>query len=100
MVMKKYWPLLFLLVLTAACRHQNKPLSFYYWKTQFSLNGYEKNVLQEHNVKSLYVRYFDVDIDPAANGQTIPVSPIKLDSSIRQYRVIPVVFIRNRTFER
>jgi len=99
--MKKYWwPLLFLLVLTAACRHQNKPLSFYYWKTQFTLNSYEKNVLNEHAVKSLYVRYFDVDFDfNAGEKETIPVSPIKLDSSIRQYQVIPVVFIRNRAFE-
>jgi hypothetical protein len=85
--------------LTAACRHQNKPLSFYYWKTQFTLNSYEKNVLNEHTVKSLYVRYFDVDLKPDAQ-HPVPVSPIQLDSSIRPYNVIPVIFIRNRTFER
>jgi hypothetical protein len=100
LVMKKYWwPLLFLLVLTAACRHENKPLSFYYWKTQFSLNNYERTVLKEHNVKSLYVRYFDVDLKPGEQQPT-PVSPIQPDSSIRPYHVIPVIFIRNRTFER
>lgn len=98
-IMKKFWwPLLFLLVLTAGCRHQNKPLSFYYWKTQFTLNDYERSVLKEHDVKSLYVRYFDVDINPG-DGQPIPVSPIKPDSSIKSYRVIPVIFLRNRTFE-
>lgn len=98
--MKKYWwPLFLLMVLTAACRHQTKPLSFYYWKTQFTLNSYEKSVLTEHAVKSLYVRYFDVDLKPEAQ-HPVPVSPIQLDSSIRSYNVIPVIFIRNRTFER
>jgi hypothetical protein len=98
--MKKYWwPLLSLLVLTAACRPQNKPLSFYYWKTQFTLNDYEKSVLKKHKVKTLYVRYFDVDLKPGEE-QPIPISPIQLDSSIRPYHVIPVIFIRNRTFER
>ena len=98
--MKKYWwPLLLLMVLTAACRHQNKPLSFYYWKTQFTLNSYEKSVLNEHAVKSLYVRYFDVDFT-SEDKEPVPVSPIKFDSSIRAYHVIPVIFIRNRTFER
>lgn len=98
--MKKYWwPLLVLLVLTAACRHQNKPLSFYYWKTQFTLNDYEKSVLNDHDVKSLYVRYFDVDFKPEAQHPE-PVSPIQPDTSIRSYNIIPVIFIRNRTFER
>lgn len=87
------------MVLTAACRHQNKPLSFYYWKTQFKLNSYEKSVLNEQAVKSLYVRYFDVDLKPEAQ-HPVPVSPIQLDSSIRSYNVVPVIFIRNRTFER
>lgn len=98
--MKKYWwPLLLLMVLTAACRHQKKPLSFYYWKTQFTLNDYEKGVLTEHAITSLYVRYFDVDFKPEGK-EPEPVSPIKLDSSIRAYRITPVIFIRNRTFER
>jgi len=93
------WSILFLLVLVAACRHHKKPLSFYYWKTQFTLNGYEKSVLNDHGVKALYVRYFDVDCKPAQD-QPLPISPIHLDSSIRSYRVIPVIFIKNRTFER
>lgn len=98
--MKKYWwsPLL-VLVLLAACRHQKKPLSFYYWKTQFTLNDYEQGVLYSHDVKSLYVRYFDVDFKPE-DPQPVPVSPIQLDTAVRSYRIIPVIFIRNRTFDR
>ncbi|WP_205511651.1 hypothetical protein [Longitalea arenae] len=98
--MKKYWcSLVFFLVLIAGCRHQPKPLSFYYWKTQFSLNEYEKNVLKEHAVTSLYVRYFDVDYKEGET-QPMPVSPVILDSTVRSYRIIPVIFIINRTFER
>jgi hypothetical protein len=98
--MKKYsWSLVLLLALFAACRQNNKPLSFYYWKTHFSLNEFERNTLKHHDVRSLYVRYFDVDVKPE-HEQPFPVSPIQLDSSVRSYRVIPVIFIKNRTFER
>jgi hypothetical protein len=98
--MKKYWwPFFLLTAMFVACRHRPKPLSFYYWKTQFTLNGYEKSVLNDHGVKSLYVRYFDVDCKPEED-QPSPVSPVQLDMSIRPYRVIPVIFIKNRTFER
>jgi hypothetical protein len=97
--MKKYWwSLLILIALIAACRHQSKPLSFYYWKTKFSLNGFEKNILKEQAVKKLYVRYFDVDLKPGET-QPAPVSPIQLDTAIRAYQVAPVIFIKNRTFE-
>lgn len=98
--MKKYWwSLLIVITLMAACRHQSKPVSFYYWKTQFSLNGFEKSILKEHAVKSLYVRYFDIDFKPE-DEQPAPVSPIQLDTAIQAFRIIPVVFIKNRTFER
>ncbi|HEX6429881.1 MAG TPA: hypothetical protein VF008_19440 [Niastella sp.] len=90
--------MLILIALIVGCRHQHKPVSFYYWKTQFSLNGYEQNVLKEQAVKKLYVRYFDVDLKP---GETtpLPVSPIQLDTAIQTYQVVPVLFIKNRTFE-
>jgi hypothetical protein len=97
--MKKFWwSWLIVMVLIAACRHQHKPVSFYYWKTQFSLNGFEKNVLKEQAVKKLYVRYFDVDLKPGEK-EPVPVSPIQLDTAIRAYQVVPVIFIKNRTFE-
>jgi hypothetical protein len=97
---KHWWPCWFLVLLLAACQQQHKrPISFYYWRTQFALNGYEQNVLRKEAVDTLYVRYFDIDLKPEAT-QPAPVSPIQLDSSINQYRVIPVIFIKNRTFDR
>ena len=82
-----------------SCRHARKPLSFYYWKTQFSLAPVEKAVLQDHQVQQLYVRYFDVDFAPDAS-QPQPVSPIQLNNDIRSYAIVPVVYIKNRTFEK
>ncbi|OQP46911.1 hypothetical protein A4H97_05160 [Niastella yeongjuensis] len=100
--MKKYWgPLLFFVLLLAACQQpvHKRPVSFYFWKTQFALNRFEQNVLREHAVDTLYVRYFDIDYKPEATQPT-PVSPIRLDSSITHYKVVPVIFIKNRTFDR
>jgi hypothetical protein len=94
------WSILFLLTLIAACRqHHNKPLSFYYWKTQFALTEYERNVLRENKAQTLYVRYFDVDFK-TEDHEPVPVSPIQLDTSVHNFNVIPVIFIKNRTFER
>lgn len=98
--MKKLrWLYLFLLVSLACKKQHQRPVSFYYWKTQFSLNEYEQRVLRENNAQTLYVRYFDVDFKPE-DDQPVPVSPIQLDTAIHNFNVIPVVFIKNRTFER
>ncbi|AEW02117.1 hypothetical protein A4D02_08870 [Niastella koreensis] len=99
--MKKYrWSGLFLCWLLAAClQRPQRPVAFYYWKTQFSLNGYEREILQENKAQTLYVRYFDVDFKPEED-QPVPVSPVQLDTTIHHFRVIPVIFIKNRTFER
>ena len=88
-----------LCLMLTACRHHNKPISFYYWKTQFSLNEFENNILKQQDVTTLYVRYFDIDFAAEA-AQPAPVSPIHLDTSIKHFKVVPVIFIKNRTFER
>jgi hypothetical protein len=90
---------LLLYLLTTACRRQPKPLSFYYWKTEFSLGAVEKHVLQEHQVQRLYVRYFDIDFAPD-DSEPKPVSPIQLNNDIKAYTIVPVVYIKNRTFEK
>ncbi|HEY4338195.1 MAG TPA: hypothetical protein VGM89_19945, partial [Puia sp.] len=94
-------PLLLVLFLAAACGHRPKSMSFYYWRTSFTLDSLEQRTLRDHSVTSLYIRYFDVDWPP---GDTIPapVAPIRFnsDSATGGYSVIPVVFFRNRVFEK
>lgn len=88
-----------LCLITACNQRSGKSISFYYWKTIFSLNSLEKETLEHNSVNTLYVRYFDVDFAPGDN-QPKPVSPVLLDTSIHNYHIVPVVYIKNRTFER
>lgn len=90
--------LLLLLVFAVSCTQPNtKPISFYYWKTNFHLNNYEKQTLSHNGVQTLYVRYCDVDLEPGATNPK-SIATISFDTSTHTYNIIPVVFIKNRTF--
>src|SRR5687767_5036564 len=87
------------LFVIVSCRSKPAPaISFYYWKTNFELNQYENKILAQNNVQSLYVRYFDVDLDPG--GLPKPVSTVTFNSSVPRKSIIPVVYIKNRVFEK
>ncbi len=80
---------------------KNKPggnISFYYWKTNFSLSATETKTLGDNTVKKLYVRYFDVDKE-LGQSEAKPISPIALNDSIKNYNTIPVIYIKKRVFE-
>lgn len=74
-------------------------MAFYYWKTHFAIDSLEKASLQYNQVKRLYTRYFDIDFLPA---DTAPhsVSPISWDTAALPAQIIPVVYIKNRVFEK
>ncbi|MEO6303461.1 MAG: hypothetical protein ABIP51_09815 [Bacteroidia bacterium] len=81
-----------------SCKKNVSEASFYYWKTKFKISQTEKSALQQLNVNSLYVRFFDVDLEKES-GKPIPVGVIEgLDSVPPNTKIIPVVFITNRTF--
>lgn len=86
-------------LLSSCTAPSNKPISFYYWKTIFHLNNFEKATLTHNAVKTLYLRYCDVDLEPGAPAPK-PISPISFDTTLHNYNIIPVVFIRNRTFNK
>jgi hypothetical protein len=72
--------------------------SFYVWKTSFHLSASERSLLASQEVDELFVRFFDVDWD-GATQQPLPVANIHIsDSTIRNFKVIPVVFITNKVF--
>ena len=50
-------------------------------------------------MQSLYIRYFDVDLDPGSAAAK-PVSTITFISPADQKTIIPVVYIKNRVFEK
>jgi hypothetical protein len=82
-----------------SCQERVKTISFYYWKPAFTIDSAEGNTLNDNNVHTLYVRYFDIDWSPS---DTAPVSatPLFFTSSPSSYTIIPVVCVRNRVFEK
>jgi hypothetical protein len=88
-----------LFLFTAACHHRSKTMSFYYWRTSFNPDSSEQQTLTDNSVHNLYVRYFDVDWAPN-DTMPAPVAPIRFDSIPTGYTIIPVVFFRNRVFEK
>jgi hypothetical protein len=90
--------ILLCLPLSSCKNKQAGEISFYYWKTKFSLSATEKNVLNDEQVKKLYIRYFDVDKE-TPQVPANPVSPVTLDNSVKKYEVVPVVYIKKRVLE-
>ncbi|AWK03289.1 hypothetical protein HYN56_03255 [Flavobacterium crocinum] len=79
-----------------SCSEKEKPVvSFYYWKTIFKFSEIEKEVLQDNNVRKLYVRYFDIGLHPETK-QPIPISPVRFNESPKEFTIVPVVFIQNK----
>ena len=48
----------------------------YHWKTVFAPNTYEMSFMKEHEVKRMYVKFFEVGTDNLYNGQGEQPVPI------------------------
>jgi hypothetical protein len=83
--------------------------SFYYWKSVVKLTDFELKKLDSLKVKTICLKFFDVDWDALSN-QAIPVAKMQLQDNrfLRQFNIIPTIFITNecireidssRTFE-
>ncbi|MDR7209682.1 hypothetical protein [Flavobacterium piscis] len=86
--------LLFLLLIS--CSKKEEPIiSFYYWKTIFKLSEKEKQVLNDNNVRKIYIRYFDVGLHPKTQ-EPIPITPIRFQEKRNDFDIVPVIFIKNK----
>ncbi|MEC5164513.1 hypothetical protein RCH18_000229 [Flavobacterium sp. PL11] len=86
---------LFTIVFFFSCNLRDKPaIAFYYWKTNFKLSQSEIDVLENNNVKKLYIRYFDIDLD--AKNQPYPLAPIHFQTKTNNYTIVPVIYIKNK----
>lgn len=93
--MKIFWLGLLFLFMSCGQTTEHK-YSYYYWKTQFSLNEKEQNALNQATVDEFFVRFFDVDV---VNGKIQIVAPLKQTENYKSTKkVVPVVFITNRVF--
>lgn len=86
--------LLFLLCVSCLNTSQNKnpKLSFYYWKTNFSLDQVERETLEKLEVSKLYIRYFDLGLK---QGVAVPITPIIFKESVPLLEIVPVIYIKN-----
>lgn len=73
-------------------------LSFYHWKTNFSPTAYELDILRQHKVQQVYLRFFDVAWD-ATYQKPSPIAQLRIaDKGLFKregLKIIPTVFITN-----
>jgi hypothetical protein len=94
-----------LLLILCGC-HQKKidrkiERSFYYWKSVFALNNFEKQRLDSLQVKTIYIKFFDVDWN-TMNSTPMPVAKLqtKNNSYNNSYLFAPTIFITNECIQK
>lgn len=68
----------------------------YYWRTTFKLDSAERAFLSENGVNKMYVRFFDVDLNPDTMSveKCVPVATIDFADTFPQgVEIVPTVFI-------
>lgn len=76
-------------------KNTNVNRAFYYWKSKFELDKDELKILNQNNINTLYIKYFDVLWNANLNA-AIPAAKIEFKDAIPQHiQVIPVVYITN-----
>lgn len=94
--MKPIVAALLMLILFSCKEEQIHPYSFYYWKTNLTLNQTESQVLEEATTPVLYTRFFDVD---KTGGKFQPAGVATKGQSFNTDKeIVPVIFIMNRAF--
>lgn len=95
--MMRILKILFIFFLIVSCsKEKNHPYTFYYWKTQLSLDKVEKKALDQCTVPYLYTRFFDVN---KVGGKFQPIAVISKDKSFQTDKeIVPTVFITNPSF--
>ena len=86
---------------SAADKQTARGNGIYYWKTVFNLNETERNFLNEHQVKRLYLRFFDVVPADRANPSNYRIqyeaepnaTLVFRDTMPENVEIVPVVYI-------
>lgn len=96
---------LIILCLFVSCNENREPKtierSFYYWKSILNITEFEKQKLDSLKVKTIYIKFFDVDWDEAVR-KPVPVAKLQASSHKLQggISVIPTVFITNECIQK
>ncbi len=94
--MKKLFFAFLLLTLFSCQKWNTHAYTFYYWRTNLSLNETEKETLKNTTLPYLYTRFFDIE---KVDGKFQPVAVITKDETFATDKeIVPVVFIKNEIF--
>jgi hypothetical protein len=96
---------LIILSLLSSCNSKRQPRiiepSFYYWKSVLNISSFEKQKLDSLQVKTIYIKFFDVAWDETTRK---PVPAAKLlvadKEDLKGFSVIPTVFITNECIQK
>ena len=92
--------IMLIVVVACGCKPEHKAIdnpkpAVYYWRTSFHLDNVERQFLSNHNVKKMYVRYFDVVVD-SKTQELRPNATIEFKEPMPAgIEVIPTIFIVN-----
>lgn len=68
--------------------------AIYYWKTRFELTDEDREFLEKHEIKRLYVRFFDVAYEYDNEEKVVPIATTVFDLKGQQpANIIPTVYI-------
>lgn len=98
--MRNFWLFaLLILAILSSCSRSDETVpapapSVYYWKTVFQLDSVEQSFIREHNIRKMYLRFFDVDLD--SHQSPVPVGTVQFANPIpKDLQIIPVVYIEH-----
>ena len=93
-----------LFIVLAACSFQsckkpgNAKSAFYYWKSSFSLDTKQTDLLKTAANNTLYIRFFDVRWDNLRH-EPFPDAVINFKQPVSNLHITPVIFMTNKSFE-
>lgn len=79
-------------------KSSNESIAFYYWKTHYHLNSFERAYLQKQDVQKIYLHCFDIALE---NGQPKPQGVLLWqEAALKGIEYIPTVFIQNEILQK
>lgn len=87
------WLVVLLLVVACGKRTAELPVenSIYFWRTEWQLDSISKAFLQQHDIRKVYCRYFDVVM---TDSMPMPNATIAFPEKVpQQLQLVPTVFI-------
>lgn len=94
----RWFTIVIITLITASCKKPGAAsTAFYYWKTSFSLNEKQADLLKQTG-NNTYIRFFDVSWNDKQQ-RAYPNAVVQLIEIPADLNITPVIYITNKTFE-